>query len=539
MNTKLIFNILLLSLIYFISAKIGQIFGIGPGNVTPVWLPSGIMLFVIFWKGYKLLPGVFLGAAIGNGWTYISFENFSQAINTLTAASLNGIGDTLCVFLGVYFLKRISTVDNFFNSMSSIITFIIYGVLVGPLFSAVFGVIGLSIAGLVSSDTFWTLLTTWLIGDSVGVLLFTPLLIALLQNKWQIKLDFRLLLIPVFTVLTIFIMPNIPIISQFDILHILIFLIPVLIYISFKSNQLISLSVAVISSLMVIFSAALVYKNNSSINLNHELMSLQLFIFLLFIILLFFLVLINSRNQEEQKRIQQHDLMLKSRQSALEEMISMIAHQWRQPLSTINMAAANIIIDIELNSFKPDEGTKQLKELQSQVLSLSKTIDDFRSMHNHDKTSGLININKPILKAIGLLEKTYKNNDIKIVQELASKSKVNILEGEILQVILNLLNNSRDILINKRIKNPMVYIKTNETHNKLIIIVGDNAGGIDNKHIDKVFDAYYTTKKDKNGSGLGLYMSKIIIEQNFDGLIKVYNTEVGAEFIIELPLVDI
>jgi len=218
------------------------------------------------------------------------------------------------------------------------------------------------------------------------------------------------------------------------------------------------------------------------------------------------------------------------------ELVAMIAHQWRQPLMAINMIATNILVDIELNSFKSNEGTKQLKDLQHQVSYLSKTIDDFRNMHECNETSEFTDINEPILKAIGLLEKTFKNNNIEIVQELHSKSKVGILEGEMMQVILNLLHNAKHILIEEKIKNPMVYIKTNEIQNKVIVTVGDNGGGIDDKHIDKIFDPYYSTKKDLNKSGLGLYMSKVIIEQNFDGLLKVCNTEIGAEFTIELPL---
>lgn len=536
MNTKTISQILLLAFVYFISAKIGQVFAIGPGNVTSVWFPSGIIFFAILWKGYKLLPGVFLGAAIGNGWAYISFEDFDKISTTVSAAVLNGIGDTLCAFVGVYFLKRITTIDNFFNSMSSIFSFFIYAVLFGPFISALFGVAGLSFAGLISNDEAVALFVTWLVGDSVGVLLFAPILISLYQNNWKIKYESRIFVFFIFLAFMIFISRHMPIINQFDMLHILIILIPLLIYITFKYNQLISLQIATISSLIIIFSIAMFYQNLESNELNQVLVSLQLFIFLLFSILIFFITIINILHNEEKKRISQHELMLKSQQHSIGEMISMIAHQWRQPLSIISMSANNIQLDIELDDFEANKEKKQLFELQKQVKYLSNTLDDFKKMHDSKKANELVSINEPIIKATNLLKKTYENNNIALIQDFNSKIKLSILEGEIIQVILNILNNARYILIERKINNPKVYINTKETEHQVQITIGDNGGGIDKIHIDKIFDAYYTTKNEVNKSGLGLYMSKIIIEENFKGKLEVHNTKTGAEFIITLPL---
>lgn len=262
-----------------------------------------------------------------------------------------------------------------------------------------------------------------------------------------------------------------------------------------------------------------------------------MFVFLLFTILLFFIVLTNTLHSEENKRIKQHDLILKSQQNAISEMISMIAHQWRQPLAVISMQTNNILFDIELKNFNTSVAAQNLHELQEQVSYLSKTMDDFGSMHNTSNTANTkLNINEPILKAISLLEKTFENNKIRIVHELHSNSELSILEGEMLQVILNILNNARYILISRKIDNPLVYIKTNDSKDNTTIIIGNNGGGIESKHIDKIFDAYYTTKEEKNNSGLGLYMSKIIIEKNFGGTIWFDNTENGVEFTINLPV---
>ncbi|WP_415395726.1 MASE1 domain-containing protein [Sulfurimonas sp. CS5] len=537
MTLRKIVEILLLACVYIVSAKIGQTFAIGPGNVTPVWFPSGIIFFIILWRGYAILPGVFLGAAIGNGWAYCSFEDYQQTITTLTAASLNGIGDTLYALIGVYYVKKATTINNFFTSFQDIITFIVYAVIFASLVSAIFGVTGLFLADLITSNEYWSLFTTWFIGDAVGVLLFAPLLITLLQNQWNFKFHPRLFFYYILLAIFIFLIPYIPIVNQFDILHILIIAIPILIYIAFRVDQFSALFFATLASLTVLISNAFTNKHIDINELNQVLISTQLFVFLLFTILLFFIVLVNILHNEENKRIEQHDLMLKSQQNAISEMISMIAHQWRQPLAVISMQVNNILFDIELKNFNTSVATQNLYELQEQVSYLSKTMDDFGLMHNTSNTANTrVNINEPILKAISLLEKTFVNNKIRIVHELHSNSELSILEGEMLQVILNILNNARYILISRKIDNPLVYIKTNDSKDNTTIIIGNNGGGIESKHIDKIFDAYYTTKEEKNNSGLGLYMCKIIIEKNFGGTIWFDNTENGVEFTINLPV---
>jgi len=537
MTLRKIVEILLLACVYIISAKIGQTFAIGPGNVTPVWFPSGIIFFIILWRGYALLPGIFLGAAIGNGWAYFSFYDYEQIITTLTAASLNGIGDTLFALIGVYFVKKATRINNFFSSIKSIVTFILYTVVLGSLVSAIFGITGLLFAELITSNDYWTLFITWFVGDAVGVLLFAPLLISFFQNQWYFKFDPRLFFYYALVMILILLIQYIPVLNQLDTLHILIIVLPIVIYIAFRMNQLSALLFATISSLTILFANALSNSNISVDELNQLLISTQLFIFLLFTILLSFIVLINTLHNEEDKRIQQHDLMLKSQQNSISEIISMIAHQWRQPLSTINMQVNNILLSIELKTFNTSDAVKKLNELEEQVFYLSKTISDFRLMHNRNNIlNKKVHINRTILKAINLLEKTFESDKIKVVQELHSKSELSIVEGEMLQVILNILNNARHVLIQRKINNPSVYIKTSDSEDNTTIIIGDNGGGIDSKHIDKIFDAYYTTKNEKNNSGLGLYMSKIIIEKNFSGTLRLENTENGVEFTINLPV---
>lgn len=537
MTLRKIVEILLLACIYIVSAKIGQIFAIGPGNVTPVWFPSGIIFFIILWRGYSLLPGVFLGAALGNGWAYASFEDYNQIITTLTAASLNGIGDTLFAFIGVYYVKRVATVDNCFISLQSIITFILYAVVFGSLISAIFGVTGLFIADLITSNEYWTLFITWFIGDAVGVLLFAPLLIALLQNQWNFKLHPISFLYYTLLAIFVFFIRYIPVANQLDTLHLLIIAIPILIYVAFRVNQFSALFFATLASLTILISSTVTNKDISIDELNQVLISTQLFIAVLIITLLFFIVLINTLRYEEDKRMEQHNLMLKSQQNAVSEIISMIAHQWRQPLTVISMQVNNMLIDIELKNFNTSIAVQNLHELQGQVSHLSKTIDDFGLMYNRSNIPNTkVKIDEVILKAINLLEKTFENHKIRIVQELHSKNKLSISEGEMLQVILNILNNARHVHIQRKIENPLIYIKTNDSEDNTTLIIGDNGGGIDSKHIDKIFDAYYTTKEEKNNAGLGLYMSQIIIEKNFEGTLQAYNTENGVEFIINLPV---
>lgn len=234
---------------------------------------------------------------------------------------------------------------------------------------------------------------------------------------------------------------------------------------------------------------------------------------------------------------QQSILQEQSKSAAMGEMISMIAHQWRQPLQAVSILIQKLpvlkMIDGKISDEMIDDVVSQVNV---QLEYMSKTIDDFRDYFKPNKKKEKIYIEKVITKSLNFLSYLFKINSIIIKYENSSTSKVEIYLNEMVQVFINLVKNSCDAMIENNIENRAINIFTYEKDEKLFIEFEDNAGGIKIDVIDKIFDPYFSTKSNKNGTGLGLYMSKTIIEQHSSGKIDVYNTKLGTKFIIELPL---
>ena len=169
---------LMLALVYAGSARLSQVFAISPGNITPVWLPSGIILAAILRRGYWLWPGIFLGAFVGNIWTYFSSASAGVLIKGLLAATANGVGDSLCAVVAVWLIQWPGATRDPLHRASDMIRLIGYGGLLGTGISAVFGVGSLALAGILPWSQSGEALCTWWIGDGMGVLLLTPLLLA-------------------------------------------------------------------------------------------------------------------------------------------------------------------------------------------------------------------------------------------------------------------------------------------------------------------------------------------------------------------------
>jgi len=255
---------------------------------------------------------------------------------------------------------------------------------------------------------------------------------------------------------------------------------------------------------------------------------------------------LEDRVAQEVKKNQEKDLMLRqqSRLAQLGEMISMIAHQWRQPLASISSVAIALKIKIALERFsfntKKDQEeflssiNEKMDDIDLLVQHLTKTIDDFRTFYKPDKESKLQNINHTIEKALKLTDQQLIQNSIKIKTVFHANKKIEIFENELLQVFLNIIKNALDNFQEKKTHSPTLYISTHDKNDLVIIKIEDNGGGISKDIIEKIFDPYFSTKDKKNGTGLGLYMSKLIIEQHHKGSLSALNIENGASFTIEI-----
>ena len=243
---------------------------------------------------------------------------------------------------------------------------------------------------------------------------------------------------------------------------------------------------------------------------------------------------IRVKEEVEKNRKKDQQLIEQSRLAQMGEMISMIAHQWRQPITAISMGTNNILLDIELDTINNDTLKDNIEDISNTMQELSKTIDDFRNFYKPDKESVSKKLEDVVKKSLNIIKTSLLNNDINIIEEYKSNEEIKLYDNEMIHVIINILQNAQDNFQENNIKEAYIKITTD---NRTISIC-DNGGGIPENIMGKIFDPYFSTKKEKNGTGLGLYMSKTIVEEHHNGKLTVVNTDDGVCFKIELGIIS-
>ena len=216
------------------------------------------------------------------------------------------------------------------------------------------------------------------------------------------------------------------------------------------------------------------------------------------------------------------------------DMLSMIAHQWRQPLNQISYIFMNIESSYEYKELTEKYLQEKLKEGNEQLEFMSATIDDFRNYFRPDKDKEFALVSDIVQSSISLMQSTLDASSIEVELISEGRDLTYIYKNEFTQVLLNIIKNAKDALLAKKIQNPKIVIVTSCHKEKLVVEIFDNAGGIELLIIDKIFEPYFSTKDYKHGTGLGLYMSKMIIEEHLNGELSVRNTKDGACFRIEI-----
>jgi len=213
----------------------------------------------------------------------------------------------------------------------------------------------------------------------------------------------------------------------------------------------------------------------------------------------------------------------------------MIAHQWRQPISVIAMGANNILADVELEMIDEQRLEDGAKDIIHQTQELSKTIDDFRGFFKPNKHVEDILVQDIINDVYSVIGKSLENNNIKTITHYNSTKSLQTYSRELMQVFINIIKNAKEAIVENGIKDGQIEIFIDDLEDKLSIKICDNGGGIKDSVMEHIFDPYYTTKDEKNGTGLGLYMSKTIIQKHLNGILDVSNIDSGVCLIIELP----
>ena len=282
-------------------------------------------------------------------------------------------------------------------------------------------------------------------------------------------------------------------------------------------------------------------------NMLESILFLILFIIPAGIVIAFFLAKIPKRLYDELEE-QQKMLLQQSKLAAMGEMIGAIAHQWRQPLNAVGVLVQELQLKIELDALKKDEARALGEELQQYLEYMSKTIDDFRDFFKPSKLKAPFDILKAIDASLTITKKQLQNHDIDVTVDAECKAanlqgdacayELEGYESEFKQVLINLINNAREAIEEQTKKTHLqekwIHIHVLRTEEEIIITVQDNGGGIPEAILEEIFEPYHSTKYEQQGTGLGLYMSKLIIERNMQGKLSARNVSEGAEFEIIL-----
>ncbi|SFV55790.1 histidine kinase [hydrothermal vent metagenome] len=245
----------------------------------------------------------------------------------------------------------------------------------------------------------------------------------------------------------------------------------------------------------------------------------------------------------EELREKDELLFQKYRMAAMGEMLSMIAHQWRQPLGAISSAIMSIDVKLASGKFDLEDRDsrnefmdfleKKHNSINDYVHYLSETTDDFRNFFNPNRDKEETPLTKPIVNALNILQNFLEKHNISIIKDFQIDDHYLLYQNEIMQVIISMLKNSEENFSINETKDPTIVLRTYREENYYVISICDNGGGVPDEIKEKIFEPYFSTKKAKNGTGLGLYMSKIMIEDHHGGTLSVENIDGGACFYIK------
>ncbi|MHB8099838.1 MAG: FIST N-terminal domain-containing protein [Sulfuricurvum sp.] len=244
--------------------------------------------------------------------------------------------------------------------------------------------------------------------------------------------------------------------------------------------------------------------------------------------------ILTSGEDITEKTLRERQLKMRTKHAQMGEILSMIAHQWRQPLAAIAASTVSLKIQNELHPLTAEKLEKGLTNIENYTQHLSNTISDFGNFFKTDKIAIEMTLNQLAEESLAIISPILTSQKTQISREYLCNEKIKTYSNEFKHVLLNILKNAQDALEEKKIISPVITIKTYKENAKYCISIEDNAGGIPDTIINKIFEPYFTTKGSLNGTGLGLYMSKIIIDEHCNGEIEVENSNQGARFIIRV-----
>jgi signal transduction histidine kinase len=245
---------------------------------------------------------------------------------------------------------------------------------------------------------------------------------------------------------------------------------------------------------------------------------------------------LQKKVEDELVKHRRRDILMfqQAKLTSIAELMGNISHQWRQPLNNISLLIQDIKDAYDYDEIDDEYIEKFLEETMENISTMSLTIDNFRSFFSESNSKLTeFSIREVIEDGVKMLKDNFSSNEIHIIFKLCEDFTIFGNKIEFAQVILNMLNNSRDILTERWIQDASVWITIDRDLRR--VIIEDNGGGIEDEHLPKVCEPYFTTKHQSAGTGIGMYMAKIIVERNLHGILRVENEKHGAKFTMTFP----
>lgn len=563
-----------LALIYFLSASLGHLLSIPPGNVTPLWPPSGIALAAILMYGYRVWPGILVGAIIGTTWAFFDTSSLATVFKTSLAGTIIAMGVTLQAVVGGYLIKRYIPIDQIFLKPVNILNFFILSILSCTIGSTI-GATTLALFGLGEWNRYLTIWITWIVGDSAGILVMAPFILVWFKRplfKLTSHKFYESILLIALLLVTARVIATLPYSLAYT-------FIPFLIWGAFRFSlhgaTFTLLMISLIADMMTIFG----YGPFVQYTRNDSLIAVQFYIAVLGLTGLIMSSLLEqleeySQNLEikvkektydlektiQQLKDMQNKIIVQEKLSSLGLITAGIAHEIKNPLNFVNnfsslsldllkdltqslqshsvlLAEENESINLlteNLNSIL-EQGKKADSIIQG-LLTLGTNVErDFKTIDIHQFLDESLNLTYYAFKAQSSISVDIQKNYDKTIP------RIKAIPEDITRVLINILNNAFYALEAKHNQlkeayKPSLIVTTKNLGKSCEITIRDNGIGISQKETGNIFTPFFTTKSPGQGVGLGLSLSRDVIVSEHSGKL-FFRSEEGSftEFVIELP----
>jgi len=534
MNLSYLTQTFFIALVYFLAGNLSL--AISPDN-------NIVTIIVFSAEGIALASAILYGKRV---WIAILIGQFFLAYyNGMAWQPSLGIGiiNSIEAILAVMFFRRLK-LNKDLSTFRDVFWLIIIILFILQPFSALLGNLVLLEFNIIEASEYFNSSFFWFIGNIMGQLLIAPMILLVYTNITK-KDTYKLFIVAFVSIaLSYLFLEFYPITNPLLLLALTIFLTLFLSYQKGVHYGAFATVIIAFVSLYLTHNGIGVFVEDTPldniINLN------SYFLFQILLVLLFGTLLSDMKNQAkklkllvkkevEKNKEQQFHMLQQNRLSLKGEMISMIAHQWKQPLNNLSLINQMLIFQYEDGDLN-DKAIKEFEEDSSkQIKQMSQTISDFTNFFSPEVNMKEFYLKEVVQQSLDFLRPILMKENINIHIKMKCETGI-LIQGfpnELGQMIINILNNAKDVLIERNIENPAIWVNAERIQNQIHLSIEDNGGGIPFNVMGKIFDPYFSTKA-KNGTGLGLYMSKMIIEEHMDGQLLVSNTDHGAKFEIIL-----